>query len=141
MIYDFTQAAMERDKRKFVAELRDYFVDKTRQESGWAIVNAISQRLTRKAFTYGEATRIALYLIEKFEISSAHLEYAGSFSFSGSTAGASSSGTTRDITDVGTVQEFHALFLRLQASVQEQLVSHRDACRLVREVEAGYPAR
>ncbi|WP_028579268.1 hypothetical protein [Desulfogranum japonicum] len=139
MIYDITQAAMERDKRKFVAELRDYFVDKTRQESGWAIVNAISHRLRHKTFTHGEALRIAHYLKEKFEIRSAHLEYARSFR-EGGVAVKVQPNPSPDITDRQSVHEFHSLFLRLQVSVQEQLLSHRDACRLIQEIQSGYPS-
>ncbi|PIE58691.1 MAG: hypothetical protein CSA33_01965 [Desulfobulbus propionicus] len=136
MMYDFNQAALERAKKEIVSELRDYFVDKAKQESGWVIVNALSQSLRKRRFTLGQVRKIDSFIRDTFEIKGSDLSYVRSF----------------DATDVGSrnveahaqiqirqEQLFQELFLRLQVAVREQLLSFRDACRLVKEIEVGYP--
>lgn len=136
MILNFQAAALERDKKKFVVELRDYYVDKTRQESGWSIVGAISQRLRKKEFTCKEAKQLVRFLARKYDIRRTSLQYATSFSASGPARG---SFIEKQQTRQETTGEFHELFLRLQAGVQDKLLSYRDACSLIEESTVGYP--
>jgi|GEM_PF-4978404 len=136
MIFSLKAAALERDKRKFVAELRDYYVDKIRQESGWSIVGAISQRLRKREFSNKEARQLVRFLARNYDIRQTSLQYSTSFSAAGLKRESVSEKQHPGKENSG---EFHELFMRLQAGVQDKLLSYRDACLLIEESTAGYP--
>ena len=62
MIYNISELAFERDKRKAYVETRDYFVKKNRQEKTWHLVTAVMNSLKQKMFSSIEAGRITEFL-------------------------------------------------------------------------------
>ncbi len=138
MIYNIAHASLEREKRKVTAELRDYFVDKTLQERGWALVSTLRQSMQQQQFSRKEARRIVRFLKTSFAIRPAHFEYSRSLT-----------GGQGPATSVLPVQssfrgqqdsaDFYQDYLRLQTAVQDKLLSYGDACVLVEDALTAYP--
>ena len=141
MIYNISEFAFERDKRKAYVETRDYFVKKNRQEKTWHLVTAVMNSLKQKMFSSIEAGRITEFLSRKFEIRRPAIDLAQAICFSTipgatnrvniKTALVRKSGENIEISD--------QLFLRIQAAVQDDLLSYSEARSMVREIIGHYP--
>ena len=141
MIYNISELALERDKRKAYVETRDYFVKKNRQEKAWHLTTAVMNSLKQKMFSSIEAQRITEFLSKKFEIRRPAIELAQAICFATipdatnrvniKTGLARKSGGNNEIAD--------QLFLRIQAAVQDDLLSYNEARSMVREIIVHYP--
>ncbi|WP_028583694.1 PDDEXK family nuclease [Desulfogranum mediterraneum] len=138
MIHDIARYALLRDKRKVAEGLKDYFVQKNKQERVSSVVSAFLNRLRQRDFADSEARDMVTFLSRTFEIRRPGVEYAQAFQFSRSPAGSTS--TPRVVSRArGGRELFSQLFLRLQATVQDKLLEYHQARSLVQEAVLSYP--
>jgi len=141
MIYNMSELAFERDKRNAITEMRDYFVQKNRQEKAWNLVTAMMNSLKQNVFSNVEAQKITEFLSKKFDIRRPAIELAQAICFATIPIKPKkvNMNTVRPRRMAGESEISEQLFLRLQAAVQDDLIDYNGARSLVREIIVHYP--
>jgi len=141
MIYNMSELAFERDKRNAITEMRDYFVQKNRQEKAWNLVTAMMNSLKQNVFSNVEAQKITEFLSKKFDIRRPAIELAQTICFATIPIKPKkvNMNTVRPRRMAGESEISEQLFLRLQAAVQDDLIDYNGARSLVREIIVHYP--
>lgn len=138
MIYDIKQSMLEKEKKKAVTELRDYFIRKYRQENAWSVIHTVEHHLRQKKITSGEARKLTAFLAKKFDVDQPAVEHARMFS--PSSVPAERRTNTSPCNMVHRQEDmFHHLFLRLQAAVQANILDYNQARSLICETLVHYP--
>lgn len=133
--------ALKRDKARAGEELKNYFINKNRQEQSWQLTNALVSSLRKKAFSNAEAGKITSFLSREFDIRHSALQYSQAWHL----------GPRRSYSRVDNIRSmplrtkentglFYDIYLRLQAAVQDKLLDYRGAHSLVKEIVYAYPA-
>lgn len=140
-VYQIADLVLERDKARATEELKNYFVDKNRQEQSWQITNTLIGRLRQKAFSNAEAGEITSFLVREFDIRYAAIQYSQD-GYLGPKSPNTISDKIRMFPKRGreNTEAFYDIYLRLRLAVEDNLLDYRGAQSLVKEIIHAYPA-